>query len=213
MSEVFLHERVSARIGTLHLDLMIALRAPWTVLFGPSGTGKSTVLRHLAGLVGGGAWRRQMPLAAQQPALFPHRTVRQNLTFGWGGETNAVRFEELVALFRLEDLLERYPSQISGGQAQRVNVARALMPQRSKLVLLDEPFTGLELSFRNELLLALRDWTRRNQLPVLMVTHEVADCLLLDAEVIKLHEGRVVAQGPACEVLAEERERLLASLR
>jgi molybdate transport system ATP-binding protein len=148
-------------------------------------------------------------------------TVKGNLEFGrelltrdfeQEQKLRAERFQDLVRLFRIGDLLERYPAQLSGGQAQRVSVARALMPRHSRLVLLDEPFTGLEQALRDELLLTLKQWTREHRLPVLSVTHDVTEALLLEAEVIKLHEGRIVAQGPAQEVLAGERLQLLRSL-
>ena len=222
MSEPLLHEHITAKLDSITIDVTVTLRSPWTVLFGPSGSGKSTILRRIAGLRGGiPAWKRHIPLASQQAALFPHMTVKGNLEFGrelptrnfeQEEELHAERFQDLVRLFRIGDLLDRYPAQLSGGQAQRVNVARALMPRYSRLVLLDEPFTGLEQALRNELLLALKQWTREHRLPVLSVTHDVTEALLLEAEVIKLHEGRIVAQGPAQEVLAEERLQLLRSL-
>lgn len=222
MSEPLLHEHITATLDSITIDVTVALRSPWTVLFGPSGSGKSTILRSIAGLRGGApAWKRHIPLASQQAALFPHMTVKGNLEFGrelptgdFKGEQELhdERFQDLVRLFRISDLLERYPAQLSGGQAQRVSVARALMPRYSRLVLLDEPFTGLEQALRDELLLALKQWTREHRLPVLSVTHDVTEALLLEAEVIKLREGRIVAQGPVREVLAEERLQLLRSL-
>lgn len=222
MSEPLLHEHITAKLDAITIDVTVTLRSPWTVLFGPSGSGKSTILRSIAGLLGGvPAWKRRIPLASQQAALFPHMKVKGNLEFGRELPTRdfeqehklrAERFQDLVRLFRLGDLLERYPAQLSGGQAQRVSVARALMPRYSRLVLLDEPFTGLEQALRDELLHALKQWTREHRLPVLSVTHDVTEALLLEAEVIKLHEGRIVAQGPAQEVLAGERLQLLRSL-
>lgn len=222
MSEPLLHEHITAKLDSITIDVTVVLRSPWTVLFGPSGSGKSTILRSIAGLRGGKpAWKRRIPLASQQAALFPHMTVKGNLEFGrelptrdfeQEQELDTERFQDLVRLFRISDLLGRYPAQLSGGQAQRVSVARALMPRYSRMVLLDEPFTGLEQALRNELLLTLKQWTREHRLPVLSVTHDVTEALLLEAEVIKLHEGRIVAQGPAQEVLAEERLQLLRSL-
>jgi molybdate transport system ATP-binding protein len=148
--------------------------------------------------------------------------VRQNLTYGMGpGSKNSEVswVEEVISLFRLEKLTDRMPEELSGGERQRASVARAVVAVTTysgpvqPLLLLDEPFTGLDARLRDELLEGLREWLARWKVPVLSVTHALGEAFQLGAEVIKLSDGRVVQQGPVAIVLAEERQRLLEQLR
>ena len=227
------------RLGALEIDAAFELTQPWTVLFGPSGSGKSTILRAIAGLVRPDHakivvhWieqpqiitdtaagtstpphKRPVRWAAQTPALFPHMTVRENLRF-----TTEIKnadwkqvIDDAMQCFRLASLADRKPAMLSGGERQRVAIARAAIAANGRLLLLDEPFSGLDTPLRDELLTDLQRWLAVTQTPVLSVTHDVAEALLLKAEVIKLREGRVTAQGPAEVVLDEERTRLLTQL-
>jgi molybdate transport system ATP-binding protein len=163
--------------------------------------------------------KRGMVLASQKPALFPHMTVLENIRFGYPAAANAAEQEhldELTAsipkLFRIDHLLQRRPAQLSGGESQRVHLARATMARRIQVLLLDEPFTGLDRALRDELITDLLVWQEKSQVPILSVTHDVTEAFQLGAEVIKIAEGRVVQQGPVAEVLAGERERLLEQL-
>ena len=219
------------KIGSLSVDLQFELMQPWTILFGPSGSGKTTILRAIAGLLTP-QWgfirqrnagettlfdsdtgvnlpphRRGTPLAPQSPALFPHLTVRGNLQYGAGLGTAQ------LAAFGTEALLDRVPEQLSGGEAQRVSLARAALTPRPKLLLLDEPFTGLELPLRDELMDGLLRWQSETAVPIVSVTHDVVEALRLGAEVIKLQAGRIVDQGPVREVLEQERGGLLSQLQ
>jgi molybdate transport system ATP-binding protein len=233
--------RMRHRIGALDIDVDFELSRPWTILFGPSGSGKTTILRAIAGLLRpgyarivsmrreqsltlvdteAGVWmpahRRGIPLAPQAASLFPHLTVLENMRYGCAGAGKQDGVDELVAkvpaLFRIGHVLAKRPAELSGGEARRVSLARAMMARGSRLRLLDEPFTGLDLSLRDLLLGDLDAWQERDGTPVLSVTHDVAEAFLLDAEVIKIAEGRVVQQGPVATVLAEERARLLEQL-
>lgn len=228
------------------MEVSFDLTHPWTVLFGPSGSGKTTVLRAIAGFLRPDeariscgpddtvlidtqkrilipAHRRPVRSAAQSARLFPHQSVRQNLTYGMASNTKADQplglVEEIISLFQLEGLADREPSALSGGERQRVSVARAVAaatayPRASKpLLLLDEPFTGLDARLRDELLDGLREWLAGWKVPVLSVTHALGEAFQLGAEVIKIAEGRVVQQGPVTVVLAEERRRLMEQLR
>jgi molybdate transport system ATP-binding protein len=233
------------RVESLSLDLTFALTKPWTILFGPSGSGKTTVLRTIAGFVHPHSCRlvyghkdrilastedrlfvpaHQRPIrsAAQAARLFPNRNVRDNVKYGMAGSSSAQAeqeiLEEIMQLMRLTTLADRRPNELSGGEKQRVSVARAVTAAVTfdgadkALLLLDEPFAGLDGLLRDELAIALRDWLARWKIPVLSVSHDVGECHLLGAEVIRMAEGQVMEQGPAATVLARERERLLARL-
>jgi molybdate transport system ATP-binding protein len=121
----------------------------------------------------------------------------------------------MAALFRLEGVLSRRPAQLSGGEQQRVAVARTLAP-RPRVLLLDEPFAGLNLSLKDAILSDLESWLTATRTPVLYVTHDVAEAWRLGsrpgAEVLRMEDGCIVRQGPAAVVLAAERAQLLAAL-
>jgi len=225
------------------LDVDFALTQPWTVLFGPSGSGKTTVLRAIAGFVRLEAGRiaredlvmadsatgvfvpahlRPVRSAAQAAWLFPHLTVMRNILYGCGrkseGTDEVQAADEVMALFRLEQLSERLPRALSGGERQRVSVARAVVsavtfqgPGKA-LLLLDEPFSGLDVTLRDELLANLRGWLVRWNIPVLSVTHDVGEAFQLGAEVIKIADGKVVDQGQVSDALAGERRLLMDQL-
>ncbi|RZU39746.1 ATP-binding cassette domain-containing protein [Edaphobacter modestus] len=169
------------------------------------------------------AHRRPVRSAAQTAWLFPHKTVRWNLVYGNGWTTKPVDgmgvAEEVMSLFRLRELADRMPADLSGGERQRVSVARTVVSARTfrgavcPLLLLDEPFTGLDAALRDELVIGLREWLGLWKVPVLSVTHDLGEAFQLGAEVIKLADGRIVEQGQVEVVLAEERRRLLERLR
>lgn len=145
-------------------------------------------------------------------------TIRENVSYGVGKDSKAdghKLVDEVLGLFCLGAFAERMPHDLSGGERQKVLVARAAasaVTEGKKLLLLDEPFNGLDLRVRDELLEQLRQWLGRWKTPVLSVTHDVGEAFQLGAEVIKLADGRVVQQGPVATVLAEERTRLIEQL-
>jgi molybdate transport system ATP-binding protein len=234
--------RIKHHMGALELNVAFVLMQPWTVLFGPSGSGKTTVLRTISGFVRPEAGRivagptqmtlvdtdagvfvppheRPVRTSGQAARLFPHMTIRRNVGYGVGGDPKLDGESKLVGevleLFCLSSFAERMPDDLSGGERQKVLVARAAASAVSgsrKLLLLDEPFNGLDLPVRDELLEQLRQWLSRWKTPVLSVTHDVGEAFQLGAEVIKLADGRVVQQGPVAMVLAEERARLMTQL-
>ena len=251
MPEILLpHHKLSveAQLGVLHLNAGLPLRAPWTVLFGPSGSGKSSLLRAACGLIPEAkvdfrrqtygptsiqsenlpqitAWqslsqlpshRRALAYAPQHAALFPHLSAGDNVRFpsqvASPSPQNSALVGEVLELFHLHTLAGRKPAQLSGGERRRVALARAFAVPNARLMLLDEPFTGLDRALRDELLPKLHGWLVARKLPVLSVTHDVDEALLLNAEVIRLEDGRVTAQGPAREVLATERDRMLQTI-
>jgi molybdate transport system ATP-binding protein len=233
-----LEVRFRHRLGTLDLDVSFATNAPWTVLFGPSGSGKSTILRAIAGLVrpdegrivmGGvvvfdsaaGVWvppqDRPMRWAAQKAMLYPLKTVKWNLVLGinsreklFQGPAWIQALAEGMEHFGLERISASLPGQLSGGQRQRVSVVRAVLGALGKTLLLDEPFTGMDAVVRDRLILDLRAWLGDS--PVVSVTHDVGEAFLLGAEVVRVADGRVVAQGAVGEVLSGERDNLMGVL-
>jgi ABC-type sulfate/molybdate transport systems ATPase subunit len=231
---------LNAGRGSFHLQIECRLASEWTVVFGPSGAGKSSLLRLLAGLdlTGyGGVERarialdghaltdsaaglrlppgwRKTAMVAQQPALFPHLSVMANVAYGINDldrATRLTRTEEMLALVGATDLVVRRAQHLSGGEAQRVALARALAP-KPRLLLLDEPFSALDGAASDGLLERLQQWLRANRVQTVLATHDVTDALAIGAEVLLLREGRLVAQGPATEVLSSERERLTRRL-
>ncbi|MBI4263750.1 MAG: ABC transporter ATP-binding protein [Acidobacteria bacterium] len=198
-----------------------------TVLLGASGSGKTTVLRCLAGLehpqrghirFGAHTWfdaaarvnlppdRRDLGVLFQDYALFPHLTVEQNVAFaaprfvgGARGPAQRARVSELVDVFRLRGLERRLPRQLSGGQQQRVALARAVF-RRPKLLLLDEPLSALDRPTREEVREDLRTIVRTLDIPTYIVSHDRADALTLADRIVLLDEGRIIQSGTTREV-------------
>lgn len=160
--------------------------------------------------------RRAVRSAAQQAWLFPG-TVSDNVGYGTSLRTRRDAVEEVLARFRLAALADTRVESLSGGERQRVSLARGVAAalhgdHRIGLLLLDEPFAGMDAPLRDQLAPELRDWLRERKMPVLSVTHDVGEPFLLRAEVVRVAAGRVTAQGPASEVLSEEKQRLRAML-
>jgi ABC-type sulfate/molybdate transport systems ATPase subunit len=221
--------------GAFSLEIQCSFTTPWTVVFGPSGAGKSTLLRLIAGLdrpdfgriaihgeyvtdtkigLNRPPGRRSIGLVAQQSALFPHLTVTANVGYGLASFSHAAQQARVSAMLELvggEGLADRSPRALSGGEAQRVSLARALAPM-PRLLLLDEPLSALGADARDQVLTRLQAWLREEKIQAILVTHDAADALATEAEVALLQEGELAALGPASEVLAAERKRLLARL-
>ena len=227
--------QIKAQRGRFRLEVDCRLTSEWTVIFGPSGAGKSTILRILAGLeradegriifnkdtladtasgLGVKPGRRRTALVAQQPALFPHLSVTANVAYGLADldvRSRAVRVEEMLELVDAKELAHRLPRDLSGGEAQRVALARSLAPM-PRLLLLDEPFSALDGAASDSLLSRLQRWTGQHSVQTILVTHDATDAFAAGAEVALLREGRICAQGPAAEVLNVERERMIKRL-
>lgn len=226
---------VDRHLGAFQLRAELTLESPWTLIFGPSGSGKSSLLRAAGGLLGtaGVLFSRfdtngaEVPLLArgyavpacklglgyapQQGALFPHLTVEENVAFSRtvrGGKRSGKEISDLLDLFEIHGLRTRLPRLLSGGERQRVNLARAFAVPDAHLLLLDEPFSGIGRELRDRLLARMQAWTAERGIPVLSVSHDVDEALLLKAEVVVLEDGQVVRRGPAKEALAAERKRL-----
>lgn len=215
----------------VRVDLQVA-DGETVALLGPNGAGKSTALSVIAGLLRPDAGRvvldgreltgatfvpphaRQIALLAQDPLLFPHLSVLDNVAFGprsGGARRTTARAHARRWLDELgaADLADRRPAGLSGGQAQRVAVARALAA-RPRVLLLDEPMAALDVAIQPELRQTLRRVLAERT--VVLVTHDVLDALLLADRVLVLEHGRVVEQGRTAEVLERPRSAFAARL-
>lgn len=194
-----------------------------SAIFGPSGAGKSTLLRCVAGLeratrsyldVDGTRWedsetglflpthKRSLGYVLQEPSLFPHLSVRQNLRYGSirrRNDTAVVNEEQAIAWLGIGDLLDRRPDRLSGGEKQRVAIARALFTG-PRLLLLDEPLAGLDDASKAEILPYLDRLHRELSIPALYVSHSRSEVMRLADQVVLLDGGRVRAVGPVEEV-------------
>ena len=198
------------------------------VVIGPNGAGKSTLLRAIAGLepgrvrVGDDDWthrevpRRRVGYVFQDQSLFPHLSALNNVAFGPRARGRSRREADAAARawlerFGIADLAGRRPRELSGGQAQRVAIARALATDPDVL-LLDEPFTGLDVSAQMALRIELGEHLRDFAGVTLLVTHDAIDAVTLADRVLVLDEGRVAQVGPPAEVAAEPRTPHVARL-
>lgn len=222
-----------------HLGINLELRAPWTVLFGPSGSGKTTILRAIAGLFAPDTGQisfhnepwfsrqthqtsaihrppqmRHIGLVTQTPALFPHLTAAENVGFALRSLPASQRNRSVLSLLQIFDALavqQQLPHQLSGGQQQRIALARTLAAE-PRLLLLDEPFSAMDRESRMQALANLREWVQHRKVPVIMVTHDLAEAFSASDEVVVLENGSVIAQGGAENVLNTARAQLLEEL-
>ena len=206
----------------LDVDLQLP-GAGFSALFGASASGKTSCLRAIAGLlrargrldVGGEVWqddargifvaphRRAVGMVFQQAALFGHLNVRGNLEFAHRRVPAAQRrvaFDHVVDLLGLEPLLERKPDRLSGGEAQRVAIGRALVAS-PRLLLLDEPLASLDLPRRAELMIWLQKMQAELAIPAIYVSHAPEEVAQLTRHVVLLETGRVRAAGATAELL------------
>jgi ABC-type sulfate/molybdate transport systems ATPase subunit len=155
---------------------------------------------------------RNLAYAPQGAALFPHLTVQQNIAFPQTVRHQPPGIAPLLDLFRLTPLAHRHPRDLSGGERQRVALARAFAVPNPTLMLLDEPFTGIDRATRDQLLPAMQQHLAARSIPVLSVTHDVEEALLLNSSIIRLSAGHITDHGPARDVLAPERASILQTL-
>jgi molybdate transport system ATP-binding protein len=205
----------------LFLDVEQVLRSKGvTAIFGPSGCGKTTLLRLIAGLemdkqgrvkVLDEVWqnetiflethKRNIGYVFQEANLFEHLTVRKNIDYGLSRSVSnkKLNMSEIVQLLGLEDLLERGTHNLSGGEKQRVAMARALA-RNPKLLLLDEPLAALDDNLKNEILPYLEKLNHRLGIPILYVTHSKDEVARLADNILILEEGKVKAYGSVGEI-------------
>ncbi|WP_036265884.1 molybdenum ABC transporter ATP-binding protein [Methylobacterium sp. 10] len=215
---------VSLTRGAFSLDVAFTAGPGLTALFGRSGSGKTTVIDLVAGLarpdrgriavegetlldtergIAVPAHRRRIGVVFQQARLMPHLSVRRNLAYGRAfarGRSDGIAFDGVVDLLGIGHLLERRPAGLSGGEAQRVAIGRALL-SRPRLLLMDEPLAALDEARKAEILPYIERLRDEAGLPIVYVSHAVSEVARLARTVVVLEAGRVAAVGAADTVL------------
>ena len=178
---------------------------------GPSGCGKSSLLRLIAGLeipklgqikLDGvivsnkdhvlPPEKRKVGLVVQEKALFPHLTVVENICFGIKKEKNETQIlKEMLELFRIQELASKYPHEISGGEQQRVAVARSMAPN-PKFLMLDEPFSALDNELKNSLYVDISDIFSTKNSTILLVTHDEKEAEIMTNRHLEMHDGKLL---------------------
>ena len=227
---------VHCRVGSFDLEASWSIEPGQVlVLFGPSGAGKTTTLRAIAGLLqpqrghieiggrvvydsGGGlslpTHRRRVGYLTQRYNLFPHLNVAKNIGYGlrsWTSAAAGERVRELIEVLRLDGMEQRRPWELSGGQQQRVALCRALAPN-PEVLLLDEPFASLDMELRRIFRRELRSNLAQSNVPVLLVTHDREEALALADSIQVIDEGRLLAQGNPLDVLGQPGQERVAKL-
>ena len=204
-----------------------------TVIVGHSGAGKTTILRCIGGLcdpeegqvaigdhllfdslrrINIDSARRGVGFVFQDLALFPHLSVEDNVKYGLrrlNTEERKRRMSEVLQAFQIEHLCKRFPRQISGGEQQRVALARSLVTEPSVL-LLDEPLSSLDPRTKGNIIEDLRSWNAARQIPIVYVTHDYEEVLALGDRVIALDQGLIIAEGLPQEIVPELRRQQMA---
>ena len=201
-------------------------------LLGPSGCGKSTLLRAIAGFepVRKGTISlceqiisqsnntlvpeyRNIGMVFQDIALFPHLTIEKNIAFGLrklDKEQQIFRVKQLLALVGLSDKLDHYPHQLSGGQQQRIALARALAP-KPKLILLDEPFSGLDAKLRDTLVPQVRDILKQEQVSAIIVSHDQSEAFAIADKIAVMQHGQIHQWDNAYNIYHHPQTKFVAS--
>jgi molybdate transport system ATP-binding protein len=235
-----LRARICKRLGSgeaaaFQIEVEFEAPAGITILFGASGAGKTTILHCIAGLqkpnegsisIGAAGLfdsaagvdlplhRRQVGYLFQTLALFPHMSVEHNVRYGLAtlsaGERDG-RVSDVLNSFHIADLARRRPGEISGGERQRVALARTLVT-RPRVLLLDEPLSALDLVTKARIVADLRAWNQRFRIPILYVTHDRSEVFALAEQMLVLNKGRIIAQGLPQDVLHRPEMESVAQL-
>jgi molybdate transport system ATP-binding protein len=218
-----IYARFQTTFGDFSLDVDLDLPGKGAIaLFGRSGSGKTTILRCIAGLqratgmlcVNGDVWqnarqftplhRRPLAYVFQEASLFSHMSVRRNLNYGYKripADKRYVQFDQAVEWLGLGTMLDRRPDKLSGGERQRVAIARALLTS-PRVLLMDEPLSALDHKSKGEILPYLEQLHDRLSIPIVYVTHSPDEVARLADHLVLLEAGRALASGPLPETLA-----------
>ena len=222
---------ISARLGRFTLDAQLQTQGQVTALFGRSGAGKSSLAKAIAGLIRPQSghirldgemifdaktslhvppWKRQIGYVFQDARLFPHLSVRQNLTYGAGPIPSGL--DQTIALLGLENLLERSPDGLSGGEARRVAIGRALL-SKPRLLILDEPLSGLDGARRARLLDCLEQIKITGGPKILYISHDLDEIIRLADHVTLMADGKTLTTRPLEQVFEHPEAGLAAGLK
>ena len=223
MMEVKLHKRFSKDVEAFQLDVDFQLEEKQCLnLYGPSGAGKTSILRLLAGFIkadkgkisfGGSTWhdpsrglnlkpgKRGVAMVFQDYALFPNMTALQNMRYAMKAPSDETYLEELLEVMELGSFLDQKAPSLSGGQQQRVALARALL-SRPQVLLLDEALSALDYERRRNLQGLLKEIIKREGLTCVMASHDLEEIHALADQVLILDKGRQQAMGKASELFA-----------
>lgn len=222
------------RFATFDMDVRLAAPVGLTALFGRSGSGKTSVIQAVAGLLrpdqgritlndrvlmdtGLGInlppYRRSLGYVFQEGRLFPHLTVRQNLLYGrWFSGRTGANFDDIVDLLAIGPLLPRQPGRLSGGEKQRVAIGRALLSD-PQLLLMDEPLAALDDQRRAEIMPYIERLRDQHHIPILYVSHSITEVARLATTLALMQDGRILHYGPTAEMLANAEVAPLLGLR
>ena len=225
MLTAYLYRQFAPKAGPkFTLDVSFTLQSGITILFGPSGCGKSLTLQMVAGILNphrgnirsnGEVFfdsdlskslpirHREVAYVFQDLALFPHMTVFQNVAYGLNGisaREQETRVGAILDSFGISGLAKRKPERLSGGEQQRVALARALVT-RPRVLLLDEPLSALDLEVKRLLMRDLELLNREMQIPILFVTHDLAEALTLGEHLLFMENGQIVTEGRPFDIL------------
>jgi molybdate transport system ATP-binding protein len=223
-----LRVKISHRFPDFALEVDLMAPPGLTCLFGRSGSGKTTIVNAVAGLIRPDRaeitldgvplhdlppHRRRVGYVFQDARLFPHLTVAQNLAFGARVRRQPLReLDRIVELLGIAALLPRRPGTLSGGERQRVAIGRALL-SNPRLLLMDEPLASLDSARKDEILPYIEMLRDRIQLPILYVSHSLAEVARLATTIVVIEAGRLVAHGPAADLLSDPGLARLFGLR
>jgi molybdate transport system ATP-binding protein len=233
-----LNARIKKRLGSqnshaLTLDVNVTLGSGVTVLFGPSGAGKTSILRAIAGIMAPDEGRislgdkvyfdssacinlpmqqRKLGYVFQHPMLFPHMTAEQNVLYGTKSDSRSAtreRVRELFEMLGIQNTASRVPHELSGGEQQRISLARALATD-PLLLLLDEPLSAVDVATRSRLLEEISAIQQRSGIPFLYVTHNHSEAVRLGNTMLVVDGGKIVQEGTPLEIFNAPRTALVA---
>ncbi|MEM6463752.1 MAG: molybdenum ABC transporter ATP-binding protein [Pseudomonadota bacterium] len=220
-----LEVRLHSRLGEFEIDASFSAGSGVTAIFGQSGSGKTSILKMIAGLmqpqsgsiktddtalfdsaenINLAVHRRRIGMVFQDARLFPHMSVARNLTYGrWAGKrTGSADLSRITGLLGIEGLSERYPATLSGGEKQRVAIGRALLSEPA-LLLMDEPLASLDQERKREIIPYLEEVRDRMGLPIIYVSHDIDEVARLADTLVLLSDGKVLGSGDAVDMFSK----------
>jgi molybdate transport system ATP-binding protein len=222
MIDVRLKKKLHSASGPMNLDVDFSIgKGELVTLYGPSGAGKTSILRMLSGLskpddalitANGVTWfdstnkinlppqRRNIGIVFQDDALFPNMTVKGNLLYALPKGEPVTKIDELLELMELSNLHDKKPVYLSGGQRQRVALARAIV-RRPDILLLDEPLSALDTTLRLKIQDYILNVHRQFHLTTILVTHDILEVIRLSSRVLMIENGKIIKEGIPRDIL------------